>query len=164
MKGRNSQNSKSPKRPLGYRLGRSLRAAGDFGRDAVTKPNELPHKAHGFFRRWFRKVWSVRGGGLYAVGYALTFIYFETLTLAGEISGGSGVGDFFREQVAEFFMRFATDTIQNMVKSFIWPIYVIDIHPLYGGIALGLAFWLFPVYLKKPIEKWLFADDGAEKG
>ena len=38
---------------------------------------------------------------------------------------------------------------------------VIRIDPVYGGIALGLAFWLFPIYLKKPIERWLFADDDA---
>ena len=43
-----------------------------------------------------------------------------------------------------------------MVKAFIWPVYVIQIDPVYGGIALGLAFWLFPIYLKKPIERWIF--------
>lgn len=156
MKARNSQSSKSPKQPLGYRLGRSLRAAGDLGRDAVTRPGAVPHKAHGFLRRWFRKVWQVRGGGLYALGYAVCFLYFEALTLADEITGSSGIGDFFREQIGEFFIRFAADTIQNMVKAFIWPVYVIQIDPVYGGIALGLAFWLFPIYLKKPIERWIF--------
>lgn len=34
--------------------------------------------------------------------------------------------------------------------------YVVRIAPPYGAIGLGLAFWLFPVFLKKPIENWLF--------
>ena len=100
----------------------------------------------------------MRGGGLYAFGYALTFLYFEARTLVGEISESTGVQDFFRTQMAEFILRFATDTIANMVKAFMWPVYVVQLHPMYGGIALALAFILFPRFLKKPIEGWLFAD------
>ena len=59
----------------------------------------------------------------------------------------------------EILFRFFTETLVNMVKAFIWPVYVVGINPPYGPIALGLAFWLFPKYLKKPIERWLF---GAE--
>ena len=159
MKARKSRKSTSPKRPLGYRLGQRLRAVGDFGRNAVTRPSELPNHAHGFFRRWFRKVWEVRGGGLYAIGYAAAFIYFEARTLADEIAGSSGVRDFISEQMPEFITRFAAATLENMVRSFIWPVYVIELHAVYGGIALGLAFWLFPIYLKPTIERWLFDDD-----
>jgi hypothetical protein len=35
--------------------------------------------------------------------------------------------------------------------------------PPYGAIALGVAFWLFPIYVKKHIEAWLFADDDVEQ-
>ena len=31
--------------------------------------------------------------------------------------------------------------------------------PPFGAIVLGVAFWLFPTYVKKHIEGWLFADD-----
>ena len=31
-----------------------------------------------------------------------------------------------------------------------WPV---------GAIALGVAFWLFPIYVKPHIEKWLFDDE-----
>lgn len=79
-------------------------------------------------------------------------------TVAGEISESSGVQEFFRTQIAEFMLRFATDTIANMVKAFMWPLYIIDLDPVYGGIGLGLAFLIFTRFLKKPIERWLFAD------
>jgi len=159
LKERSSRKSKSPKKPFGYRLGQRLRAAGNLGRDAVTKPSSLPGHAQGFFRRWFRKVWDVRGGGLYACGYAVCFIYFEARTLADEVAGSEGVGDFVREQATEFITRFAADTIENMVKAFIWPVYVIELNAMWGGIALGLAFWLFTIYVKPYIERWLFDDN-----
>ena len=35
------------------------------------------HRLHDHFRAWCRKVWHTRGGGLYAVGFAIAFLYFE---------------------------------------------------------------------------------------
>ncbi|MDX1516865.1 MAG: hypothetical protein R3288_08500 [Woeseiaceae bacterium] len=154
---------KLPKKPLGYRVGQRLRSAGSFGRDAVRSPRSIPRHAYGWLRHWFRKVWNVRGGGLYAVGYALAFLYFEAKTIIGEIADASGVRDYVSSQIAEFIVRFTADTISNMVHAFIWPVYVIQVHPVYGGIALGLAFWLFPKYLKPPIERWLFSDAPPEE-
>lgn len=112
-----------------------------------------------YLRRWFRKVWDVRGGGLYAVGYGLTFLYFEITSIFGDILESDSVGDFFRNQVFEFLVRFAGETIQNMVYAFMWPVYLVRLDPMWGGIILGLAFWLFPITLKKPIEAWLFRDE-----
>jgi hypothetical protein len=43
-----------------------------------------------------------------------------------------------------------------------WPVYVAILWPPAGAIALGLAFVLFPRYLKKPIERWLFHDQPRE--
>ena len=132
MKDPNSQNSTSQsKRNLAYRF------------------------AHG----WFRKVWKVRGGGLYAVGYILTFLFFEAKTVAEEVAESTGIVDFLSNQIFEFVIRFATDSLQNMIKAFMWPVYIVEMFPPYGAIALGLAFFAFPKYLKKPIEKWLFGDD-----
>ncbi|MGB5625496.1 MAG: hypothetical protein WBM61_07185 [Woeseiaceae bacterium] len=45
----------------------------------------MPEKSHGWFRDWFRKVWKVRGGGLYALGFALSFVYFEVGSLGDDI-------------------------------------------------------------------------------
>lgn len=104
----------------------------------------------------------MRGGGLYAVGYALTFLYFEVISIFGDILESSSIEDFFRNQIFEFIVRFAGETIQNMVAAFMWPVYVVRLDPLWGGIALGLAFWLFPITLKKPIEAWLFSEEEAE--
>ena len=46
-----------------------------------------------------------------------------------------------------------------------WPVSIIQFAQPWGLIGLGLAFWLFPIYLKKPIEQWLFRGDSpTEKG
>jgi len=36
----------------------------------MIKSKDVADKAHGWFRTWFSKVWHVRGGGLYAVGFS----------------------------------------------------------------------------------------------
>jgi hypothetical protein len=133
-----------------------VRSLGELGRDTIKRPDTLPGKAGGWIKRWLAKIWNVRGGGLYACGYIVTFVFFEIKMIIGDITESSGVGDFLQSQITEFFIRFFTDTLQNMIKAFMWPVYVIQLHPMFGGIALGLAFVLFPKYLKKPIEKWLF--------
>ena len=164
MKDRDSQDSTKtePKRPLGYRIGARLRTVKDVGRQAATDPKGIPKRTGGWFKRWLGKVWKVRGGGLYAVGYIVCFVYFEIQMFVGEVADSTGVVDFVRSQIGEFLFRFFTETLVNMVKSFIWPVYVVGINPPYGAIALGVAFWLFPIYLKKPIERWLFGEELIE--
>ena len=87
----------------------------------------------------------------------------EIITIADEIADSDGVQDFFRSQASEFVFRFASESLMNFVKALMWPVYVVQIYPPWGAIALGAAFVLFPRTLKKPITRWLFddANDGA---
>jgi len=122
----------------------------------------LLDKAHGWFREWSRKVWNVRGGGVYACGFALTFVYLEVSTVAGEFIESESVGAFFSEQLVEFIFRFAIDSITNTIQALMWPIYFIQWQPPYGAIGLGLAYVVFANYLEKPITDWLFPDGQEE--
>jgi len=98
-------------------------------------------------------VWDVRGGGLYACGFAATFLWLEA---------GSFIEDFkqihllFDGEVIGFILNFIIDSFQNTIAAFIWPLEIIELAPPFGAIGLGLAFWLFPTYVKKHIETWLF--------
>lgn len=114
------------------------------------------------FRLWFGKVWKVRGGGLYAVGWAATFVYLEITTVLGEVAEADGVIDFFTGQLVEFLFRFLGDSIQNMIMAFIWPMFFLQWNPPVGAIALAAAFLLFPVLIKPHITKWLFPDGEPE--
>lgn len=157
-----AKKEKTKKPPLRQRMGDRLRAAGDAGSEAVRNPRSIPGTAEGFFRRWFRKLWEVRGGGLYAVGYAATFIWLEVTTLFGEIAGADSVQQFVSGQLFEFVFRFFSESIANMVTAFMWPVLVIGFHPPVGIFALVAAFLLFPIILKPVIERWLLRDDGGQ--
>ncbi len=159
MKDRESQESTETKPRLGRRVGERLRNISEAGRESVRNPKSIPGRTGSWFKRWLGELWKVRGGGLYAVGYIVCFIYFEARTAVNEVSQATGVADFFSNLISDFLFRFLTETLVNMVKSFIWPVYMVALNPPYGAIALGLAFWLFPLYLKKPIERWLFGGD-----
>ena len=147
---------KEKKPPLGRRLGSSIRTVGLMGADAVRNPRGIPDTAHGAFRAWFRRIWDSRGGGLYTLGYALTFAALELKTLAGEVVGMGNPGDFMFEQLIQFFIRFGTDSIANLVMALIWPVFVVGWYPPWGIGLIVLAFMLFPKFIRPPIERWLF--------
>ena len=110
-------------------------------------------------RPWFRKVWKARGGGLYACGFVLTFIYLEVTMLIGEIMAATGVVDFFTEQLLGLPLRFVRESLQNMIAAFIWPVPLIEFSPPWGVVILGAIYLLFTYLIKEPLEKWLFHDD-----
>ena len=116
----------------------------------------IPGKSHGWFRDWFRKVWKVRGGGLYAVGFAVSFLVFEISSLSDDILG---IGSLFNGQAIDFIVQLLIDSFTNTLKAFAWPVYAVSSAPPYGAIALGVAYAGFAKYLKKPIEGWLFPNE-----
>ena len=116
------------------------------------------NKAHVRFRRWFAKVWKVRGGGLYACGYAITFVVLEVTTVVSELAESTSIGNFLSEQLVEFVFRFASDSLVNLIKALMWPVYFVEWQPPFGAIGLGVLYFVFAKYLKKPITDWLFSD------
>jgi len=141
-------------------VGENIRAAGEFSRDAVNQPEQLPGKAHGWLRGWFRRVWNVRGGGLYAVGFAAAFLFFEVREIFfDDIPQFVAMNSVFSSELIGFGIQFFADTMVNFVKALMWPAFIATLWPPAGAIALGVAFVLFPRYLKKPIEHWLFQDE-----
>lgn len=111
-------------------------------------------------RTWFRKVWEVRGGGLYAVGFALTFLYLEIVSLADDVLG---IGAIFNGQLVDFIINFFVDSLMNTIAAFMWPVDIVQWSPPWGAVALGVAFWLFPTYVKPHIEQWLFDGESEAK-
>ena len=108
------------------------------------------------FRVWFRKIWDVRGGGLYAVGFAVTFLYLEILSLADDVLG---IGAIFNGQIIDFVINFFLDSLSNTIAAFMWPVDIVQWNSPWGAALLGIAFWLFPIYVKPHIEEWLFDGD-----
>lgn len=80
-------------------------------------------------------------------------MYLEITALADDVKDA---GMLFNGQAFEFGLNIIKDSIINTGKAFAWPMYVARFAPPWGPIGLGLAFWLFPRTLKKPIANWLF--------
>ncbi|MCH9695641.1 MAG: hypothetical protein K0U72_14095 [Gammaproteobacteria bacterium] len=58
-------------------------------------------------------------------------------------------------------LNFIIDSFKNTVAAFMWPVNIVTSYQPYGAISLGLAFWLFPIFVKPHIEKWMFDGEPA---
>jgi hypothetical protein len=103
-------------------------------------------------------LWHARGGGLYACGFVLTFIWLEATSLFDEVTSGS-VGGFLGAQVMQMLLRFTVESLENTVRAFVWPAYLLQWSPQWGAALLVALYFLFPRFLKEPLEHWLFDDD-----
>ena len=101
---------------------------------------------------------------MYACGFAVSFVIYE---LGSVVEDLKEVGLLFDGQVIQFLVNFFVDSLKNTIKAFMWPVAIIQTSQPWGAIGLGIAFFLFPLTLKKPIERWLFdgvpADGDAAK-
>jgi hypothetical protein len=102
----------------------------------------------------------LRGGGLYACGFAVTFVVLEANSFFQDFKE---IGLLLDGKVVEFVLNFIIDSFNNTIEAFMWPLNIIEFAPPWGAVGLGVTFLLFPKYLKKPIEAWLFSDDDPEE-
>ena len=124
----------------------------------VNEPKAFPGALLQVFKRGFRIVWQARGGGLYACGFLVTFVWLELSMFFGEILEAESFGGFFSGQLIELILRFSLLSLQNTINALIWPFHIISLSPLWGGLALGGMYLLFAKFAKDPLEQWLFGD------
>lgn len=141
------------------RLGDRAKVVSSLSGTLVKEPKAFPKKTAHALRPWFRKVWDARGGGLYACGFVLTFVYLEVSTLIGEILTAKGIVDFFTEQLVELLFRFFGESVKNMVLAFMWPVPIVQYSPPWGIAMLVGIYVVFAKFIKEPLEQWLFKDD-----
>ena len=141
------------------RMGDRAKLVGSLGETLVREPKAFPKKTAHAMRPWFRKVWKARGGGLYACGFVLTFVYLEASMLIGEILAATGVVSFFTEQLIELPFRFLSESLTNLVYAFLWPIPLLEFSPPWGFAILAAIYLIFAKFIKEPLTQWLFHDE-----
>jgi hypothetical protein len=141
------------------RTGDRVRDAAGLGRLAFEQPRSLPGELGRRFKRFVRALFRARGGGLYACGFVVTFLWLEATTLVGQVASSSSLAAFLAEELLEFLFRFAVQSLVNTVLAFIWPVFVIELSPVYGAVALGALYLLFPRFIQPHIDRWLFDDE-----
>jgi hypothetical protein len=149
-----------PDKPSYFRkLGDRAKTVGSLSETLIRQPKAFPRETAHAVRPWFRKVWDARGGGLYACGFVVAFVYLEVTTLIGEILGSQGVAEFFTEQLIELPFRFLGESLKNMLLAFIWPAAIVQFSPPWGIAILVALYLVFTHLIKEPLERWLFNDE-----
>jgi hypothetical protein len=162
-KKKKEKRKKKKKDPFAVRMRRRGQEFKSLGQTLANEPKKFPHALLDLMRRSFRTVWDARGGGLFAVGYLLTFVWLEVTMFVDDIRAAESVGGFFSAQILEMFFRYLGESFKNMILALMWPVYVVTLVPPWGAIAFGLAYAAFDRLFKKPIETWLFHDDEAPR-
>lgn len=153
---------KQKKPSFSERMAERVRDAKHLGKTLKDEPQAFPREVGGIVRRTLRRVWDARGGGLYACGFVVTFIYLETRMLVSDIVEADSVGGFFTEQAMEMVFRYAGESIQNTVQAFLWPVRIIQLDPVLGVAVLAAGFIFFDRVLKARIEAWLMGKDDKQ--
>lgn len=157
---------KKEKKPsMRQRFAARGREARRLGRVARDEPSSLPSEFLRLLKRWFRRVWDARGGGLYACGFVLVFLYLEVKMFFVDIFEAESVGGYFTEQAMEIVFKYVGESFANTIAAFLWPVTLLQFRPPVGLILLIAMFAAFPKFLKRPLERWLFdeADIAADE-
>lgn len=125
--------------------------------EILTKqPGKFPSAIFGLFKNFARNIWDLRGGGLYACGFIITLAWLEITMLIEDVISFSGFGNIHVGQIFKFIIGLLLESVLLTLKALIWPIYVLEISPLWGGIVLLALYFVFPGLIKPPLESWLF--------
>jgi len=156
---------KKEKKPsMRQRFAARGREAQRLGRVLRDEPSSLPGEILVKIRRSFRTVWSARGGGLYACGFIVTFVFLEVRMFFVDIIEAESVGDYVTEQTFEIFFKYLGESLANAIAAFLWPVTLLQYRPPTGLIILVAMYAVFSTLVKKPLERWLFDEEKTSPG
>jgi len=154
------KNKENKKPSMRERFAARGREAQRLGRVLRDEPSSLPAEFLAKIKRSFRKVWNARGGGLYACGFFVTFVYLEVRMFFVDIVEADSVGGYVTEQAVEIFFKYLGESLANTIAAFLWPLTLLQYRPPVGLIVLAAMYAVFSTLIKKPLEHWLF--DGED--
>lgn len=94
-----------------------------------------PKAVGSIVRRGFVRLWRLRGGGFYGLGWVVCFFWLQFQALRGDVSDAHGVADFASNWLVEKLLTFGFETFMNMGLAFAWPGFFIQ---WLGGIGIAL--------------------------
>ena len=98
------------------------------------------------------ELWRSRGGGVYGLGYVVTFVALEVpatiVNFTEVVSGSASVA----AAIFEWLLRFGLDTFLNMLWAFLWPVLLLREMRGWGVAALVVGFVVFEKLLRPLVE------------
>jgi hypothetical protein len=158
-----ARRSKKEKRPFLQGTRERLSTAYGLGRTLVEEPRSFPGQLQLQFLKWARATWSARGGGFYACGFVVTFVFLEIRLLVTELFTSDGAADFIVAQILQLVLRFTVDSLVNTLQALIWPALVLSQSPEWGVPGLIAGYFVFSRFLKGPLTRLLFDDEDSRQ-
>lgn len=136
--------SRQPRRRRERWLARRLRLAATVRDD----PGSLP----GLLRDGLLGIWRSRGGGLYGLGYLVTFVILEVRLVVGEFGGSDSLLTFLSDQLLQYLLRLGYMSLVNALLALLWPIWLLERLGGWGLLILIIGFLTFPRWLRPGLE------------
>ncbi len=111
-----------------------------------------PRSLAPLLRQGLLELWRARGGGLYGLGYVVTFVLLEVRTVITELEGSDGVLAFLGDQLLEFVLRLGWMSFVNAGLAFLWPLLLLERLGGWGLLVLPLAYLAFERWLRPRVE------------
>jgi len=105
-------------------------------------------------RRRFLGIWQGKGGGLYGLGYALTFVALEVRALGSDIAASDSAAGFLAGQVFGYLIRISFDSILNALYALVWPLVLLQSLGVWAAGALTGAFLIFACAGRHRLDAW----------
>lgn len=135
----------SPPEKKEGRLARHVRVARQLHKE--------PRSAITQIRSWLLGLWQARGGGLYGLGFVITFVYLEIEMFVGDFSDSS-FADAVQQEVIQFVLRIGYQSFINGFMALIWPAYLLQYLDGWGIGFFIIGVVVFEKYLRPLIETW----------
>ncbi|MEM9741498.1 MAG: hypothetical protein AAF918_02315 [Pseudomonadota bacterium] len=117
-------------------------------------------------RRWLLRMWRLRGGGFYGLGFVLVFVVHEVRSLFGQVAESTSAADFLTSQALEMVIRLFSESWINFLYAAIWPLLLLGWAGGYGFLMLILGFVVFDRWGKPALNAFFELetekDDGSE--
>ena len=115
-----------------------------------------PKYAGTLVRDWLVALWATKGGGFYGLGYVVTLVILEALSLEQDAVQGAtsvaGAESFVASQAIQYISGFGIDSLMNTIRAVAWPAYLFDWLGPPGIVAFFVAGAVFERIARPAVE------------
>jgi len=97
-------------------------------------------------------LWRARGGGLYGLGYVITFIANEVPRVIVSFTEIVTSAESLLGAIFEWLLRVGADSFESMLHAFLWPVVFLQLLGGWGIVALVVGFVVFEKLLRPLVE------------
>lgn len=111
-----------------------------------------PRSLGGLIRGALVDLWRARGGGLFGLGYVVTFVSLEVRLVVTEFAGSDSVLSFIESELLEYLLRLGIMSFVNVLLALLWPVLLLDRLGAWGLLLLPAAYFAFERWLRPEVE------------